>query len=152
NNPYVSGVDCVYTTYTGEKRYNQAAWVDVTGLSVDLNYSVKKLILCSICIGANSHANVGFRFCDDNGVLQPMRTKTQTREPVHFSVEANPGTTENQSVWTFHMVANCHGKVKLQVRVDDTGEVTVNSVHDQRDRPFNHATISTLTVLSLNNI
>ncbi|MEN0016673.1 MAG: hypothetical protein AAF706_03605 [Bacteroidota bacterium] len=149
SNPYISGVDCVYTTYTGEKRYNQAAWVDVTGLSVNLNYSGKKLILCSICIGANSNANVGFRFLDDNGVLQPIRTKTNNREPVHFSVEPNTSSLENQSVWTFHMVADCHGKVKLQIRVDDTAGATVNSIYDQRDRAYNHATISTLTVLSI---
>ena len=52
NNPYVAGVDCVYTAYTGEKKYTQGSWVDVTGMSVDLNYSGKKLILCSICISA----------------------------------------------------------------------------------------------------
>lgn len=149
NNPYVSGVDCVYTTYTGEKKYDQASWVDVTGLSVNLNYSGKKLIICSICIGTDSNANVGFRFSDDNGVLQPIRAKTNNREPTHFSVEPPTNSTENQSVWTFHMVADCHGKVKLQMRVDDTGVATVNSIHDQRNRPYNHATISTLTVLSL---
>ena len=87
NNPYVAGVDCVYTTYTGEKKYTQGSWVDVTGMSVDLNYSGKKLIICSICFGCIGHVNVGFRFLDDNGVLQPMRAKTNHREPVHFSVE-----------------------------------------------------------------
>ena len=149
NNPYVAGVDCVYTAYTGEKKYTQGSWVDVTGMSVDLNYSGKKLIICSICIGTEGHVNVGFRFLDDNGVLQPMRAKTNHREPVHFSVEPNPSSGENISVWTFHMVADCHGKIKLQIRVDDTGTATVNSIYDQRDRIFNHATISTLTVLSI---
>ena len=95
NNPYVVGVDCVYTAYTGEKKYTQGSWVDVTGMSVDLNYSGKKLIICSICIGTEDHVNVGFRFLDDNGVLQPMRAKTNHREPVHFSVEPNPSSGEN---------------------------------------------------------
>ena len=90
NNPYVAGVDCVYTAYTGEKKYTQGSWVDVTGMSVDLNYSGKKLIICSICIRLQLvMSNVGFRFLDDNGVLQPMRAKTNHREPVHFSVEPN---------------------------------------------------------------
>ena len=149
NNPYVAGVDCVYTAYTGEKKYTQGSWVDVTGMSVDLNYSGKKLILCSICISANGHANVGFRFLDDNGVLQPMRAKTNHREPVHFSTEPNNQSNENLTVWTLHMVADCHGKVKLQIRVDDTGTVCVNSIEDQRNATYNHATISTLTVLSI---
>ncbi|MEN0016604.1 MAG: hypothetical protein AAF706_03245 [Bacteroidota bacterium] len=149
NNPYVAGIDCVYTAYTGEKRYTKSSWEDVTGLSVDLNYSGKKLIICSICIGTNGGANVGFRFCDDNGELQPMRAKTNNREPVHFSVEPPTNSRENQCVWTFHVVADCHGKVRLQIRLDDTALAIVNGIYDQRDRHYNHATISTLTVLSL---
>ena len=149
NNPYVAGVDCVYTAYTGEKKYTQGSWVDVTGMSVDLNYSGKKLIICSICIGCIGHVNVGFRFLDDNGVLQPMRAKTNHREPVHFSVEPNTQSNENLSVWTLHMVADCHGKVKLQIRVDDSGSVCINSIENQRNATYNHATISTLTVLSI---
>jgi hypothetical protein len=149
NNPYSSGLDCVYTVYSGEKKYTLASWVDVTGMSVDLNYSGKKLILCSICMGAVSSANVGFRFMDDNGILYPIRTKTNNREPVHFSVELPTNSTENLSVVTFHMISDCHGKVKLQIRVDDTGSVCINSIGDQRDRPYNHMTISTLSVLSI---
>ena len=149
NNPYVAGVDCVYTAYTGEKKYTVASWVDVEGMFVDLNYSGKKLIICSICFGCIGHVNVGFRFLDDNGVLQPMRAKTNKREPAHFSVEPNTQSYKNLSVWTLHMVADCHGKVKLQIRVDDTGTATVNSIFDQRNTTYNHATISTLTVLSI---
>jgi hypothetical protein len=149
NNPYVSGVDCVYTVYSGEKKYDAAAWVDVTGMSVDFNYSGKKLILCSICMGTVSSANVGFRFVDGNVILYPIRAKTNTREPVHFSVELPTYSSENLSVTTFHMVADCHGKVKLQIRVDDSGSVCINSIENQRDRPYNHMTISTLSVLSI---
>ena len=97
NNPYIAGVDCVYATYTGEKKYTQGSWADVTGMSVDLSYSGKKLIICSICFGCVGHVNVGFRFLDDNGVLQPMRTKTNHREPAHFSVEPNAHSNENLS-------------------------------------------------------
>ena len=149
NNPYSSGIDCVYTVYSGEKKYSAASWVDVTGMSVDLNYSGKKLILCSICMGSDSSANVGFRFMDDNGILPPIRAKTNNREPVHFSVELPSNSDENLSVVTFHMVADCHGKVNLQIRVDDSGLVCVNSIENQRDAIYNHMTISTLSVLSI---
>ena len=149
NNPYVSGLDCVYTVYSGEKKYTLASWVDVTGMSVDLNYSGKKLILCSICMATFGDANVGFRFVDDNGVLHPIRTKTNNREPAHFSVELPTNSHENISVTTFHMVADCHGKVKLQIRVDDTGEICINSIVNQRNEPYNHMTISTLSALSI---
>ena len=47
------------------------------------------------------------------------------------------------------MVADCHGKVKLQIRVDDSGSVCINSIENQRNATYNHATISTLTVLSI---
>ena len=58
------------------------------------------------------------------------------------------------------MVADCHGKVKLQIRVDDMGSVCINSIENKETLLINHATIrhpysadasisTSLTVLSI---
>ena len=150
DNPYKLGKDCVYTVYQDEVKYSKASWVNVAGMSVDVHYPGRKLILCSICLGAASHANVGFRFVDHDGKpFPPMRQKTNTREPVHFSYEPPTQSAEDLAVVTFHLIADVEKKVQLQVRVDDSATICINSIDDQRDRPYNHMTISTLTVISL---
>ena len=146
-NPYQTKRDCVYTILDTEHEFTQAAWQDV--MSVDVSPG-KKFIICSINVCATSHVNVGFRFVDDDGTpFPPYRTKTDNREPTHFSFEPPTQSDENLTVVTFHMVAEVKKKVKLQIRVDDSGKVRVNGIVDKRDKPYNHKTISTLSVLNI---
>ena len=147
DNPYTSKRDCVYTVLQTEANYNQAAWQDV--MSVDV-YPGRKFIICSICISTTSHVNAGFRFVDHDGKpFPPMRPKTDLREPVHFSFENPTQSSENLSVVTFHMVAEVKKKVQLQIRADDSGNLRVNGIDDQHNTPYNHKTISTLSVLNI---
>ena len=149
-NPYSPGKDCVYATLDTEAEYNLGSWQDVVGLSVDVNYPGRKFIICSICICTTSHVNAGFQFVDHDGKpFSPMRTKTNNREPVHFSFEPPANSVENLSVVTFHMVAEVKKKVQLQVRADDAGKLRVNGFASKRNVSYNHMTISTLTVISL---
>ena len=150
DNPYTLGKDCVYAILDTEANYNLGAWQDVAGLSVDVNYPGRKLILCSICINTTSHVNAGFRFVDDDGkAFPPMRSKTNKREPAHFSFEPTPTSAENLSVVTFHMIAEVKKKVQLQIRADDVGHIRVNGFDNKIDKPYNHKTISILSVISL---
>ena len=150
DNPYTFEKDCVYAILDTEANYNQGAWQNVAGLSVDVNYPGRKLILCSICISTTSHVNAGFRLVDHDGkAFPPMRSKTDKREPTHFSFESPTNSTENLSVVTFHMVAEVKKKVQLQVRADDAGHLRVNGFDDQKNVAYNHKPISILTVVSI---
>jgi len=125
DNPHTLGRDCVYTILETEANYNQGAWQNV--MSVDVNYPGRKFIICSICINTTSHVNAGFRFVDhDEKPFLPMRSKTNNREPVHFSFEPPINSVENLSVVAFHMVAEVKKKVQLQIRADDVGHIRVN--------------------------
>ena len=150
DNPYTLGKDCVYAILDTEANYNKGAWQDVAGLSVDVNYPGRKLILCSICISTTSHVNAGFQLVDDDGkAFPPMRSKTDKREPAHFSFEPPTNSVENLSVVTFHMIAEVKKKVQLQIRADDAGHLCVNGFDNKIDKPYNHKTISILSVISL---
>ena len=149
-NPYTLGRDCVYAILDTEANYNQGAWQDVQGLSVDVNYPGRKFIICSICISTTSHVNAGFRLVDADGkAFPPMRSKADNREPVHFSFEPSTKSSENLSVVTFHMIAEVKKKVQLQIRADDAGTIRVNGFDSKIDKPYNHKTISILSVISL---
>ena len=149
-NPYTLGRDCVYAILDTEANYNQGAWQSVAGLSVDVNYPGRKFIICSICISTTSHVNAGFQLVDHDGTaFLPMRSKTDKREPTHFSFEPPTSSEENLSVVTFHMIAEVKKKVQLQIRADDAGHIRVNGFDNQKDLPYNHKTISILTVISI---
>ena len=76
-----------------------------------------------------------------------MRAKTNHRETRAFlrgtkHIKVMKISRFGPCTWS----ADCHGKVKLQIRVDDSGSVCINSIENQRNATYNHATISTLTV------
>ena len=147
DNPYQTKRDCVYTILETEHEFTKAAWNDVMSLDVSPG---KKFIIVSINISTTSHVNAGFRFVDDDDTpFQPYRTKTDNREPTHFSFEPPTQSDENLTVVTFHMVAEAKKKVRLQIRADDSGKIRVNGIVDQRNKPYNHKTISTMSVISL---
>jgi hypothetical protein len=146
-NPYVKPKN--YTYYSGEKFYNESQWVDMDEFSLDIEGCY--LIICTIQITTGLHANVGFRLVDGgNNPLTPLRKSTNARIPAHFSVEPNVVSAEDQTPVTFHVIAYCK-IVKLQARVDDTGQFKTNTANTAppSDAVWNHKPISTMSAIPL---
>ncbi|XP_031551710.1 uncharacterized protein LOC116288976 [Actinia tenebrosa] len=113
-NPYVK--ETYYTHRVDEEGYDNVAWHDV-GMWVEVGGTA--LVICTISINANTHANVGFRLIDENNKpLLPYRTSSNTRKVTHFSMEPYTRSAEDLTPVTFHMLANCK-YAKLQVTSDD---------------------------------
>jgi hypothetical protein len=147
NNPYTKPRN--YLHYSGEKLYKKSQWVDIDEFSLDIEGCY--LIICTIQITTGYYANVGFRLVDgsDNPLI-PLRTTTNTRIPAHFSVEPNDDSIEDQTPVTLHMIAYCK-VVKLQARVDDTGQFKTNTAYtgSPSDAAWNHKPISTMSAIPL---
>ena len=146
NNPYTKPKN--YLHYSGEKLY-KGQWVDMDGFSLDIEGCY--LIICTIQITTGLNANVGFRLVDgSNNPLVPLRKSTNARMPTHFSVEPYAYSPEDQTPVTFHMIAYCN-VVKLQVRVDDSGEFKTNTADTATspDAVWNHKPISTMSAIPL---
>lgn len=110
------------------------------------------LIIGSITFAAYNKANVGFRLTDT------LREKTNARIPVQFSVENEWPSRENLCTFSFHVVADCRGSVKLQVITSDNSSkhsafINTNGMYSGiKNQHYDHKTICTLSAIPLGEI
>jgi hypothetical protein len=147
NNPHTEPKN--YLHYSGEKFYNEHRWVDMDGLSLDVEGCY--LIICTIQITTGYHANVGFRLVNGSNNPLMLRKSSNTRIPAHFSIEPDSQSAEDQTPVTFHVIAYCN-VVKLQIRLaDGAGQLKTNTggTSSPSDVVYNHKPISTMSAIPL---
>ena len=135
----------------GEDKRISGPWADL--MEADVSRINAGLIFASICVsGEASSGNIGFRFVDRNTTLS-VRSASGKRTPVHFSHQPEAKQSETQNTVTYFIKMDLTGvtKLTLQIRVDDSDRANTNSAGVNANGPYNHQTISTLTIIPTNS-